>query len=151
MTDSYEVKITVGDATVEVSGAKEGVVEIVTALSAVLRGDAGSQPDKAPRRQPTNADARSFFESKAPKSQNEGVVVAAYYLAELAPESERSDTIDVEKVQNVLRQAKFKLPKNLKSVLVNTQAAGYLDRVGSGEYRLNPVGWNLVEHTLGSE
>lgn len=151
MTDSYEVKITVGDATVEVSGAKEGVVEIVTALSAVLGGDAGSKPDLAPGRQPANADARSFFESKAPKSQNEGVVVAAYYLAELAPQSERSATIDVEKAQNVLRQAKFKLPKNLKSVLVNTQAAGYLDRVGSGEYRLNPVGWNLVEHTLGSE
>ena len=129
-------------------------MEIVRALSVILQGGAKSTPSVHPpeeRRTSPATDARSFFESKGPRSQNEAVVVAAYYLAELAPEPERSATIDAQKVQNVLRQAKFKLPKSLKSVLANTQTAGYLDRVGVGEYRLNPVGWNLVVHSLGSE
>jgi len=162
MAESYDVKITLGDAQVEINGAQEGVVEIVKALSDLL--SAGSRAHSEPPPPPTGSieaprsdrtspviDARTFFEEKSPKSQNEAVVVATYYLRELAPREERSDTVDLKKIENVLRQAKFKLPKNLKSVLTNTQAAGYFDRVGLGEYKLNPVGWNLVEHTLGSE
>jgi hypothetical protein len=32
--------------------------------------------------------------------------------------------------------------------LVNAKNAGYLDRIASGQYRLNPVGHNLVTHKL---
>ena len=154
MAESYEVKITLGDTMVEVTGAQEGVVEIVRALSELLTSGGGNNPDQEPppiKDLAPALDARSLFDRKKPKSQNEAVVVASYYLKELAPMQDQSDTVDSTKVENVLRQAKFKLPKNLKSVLVNTQRAGYLDRVGLGEYRLNPVGWNLVEHTLGPE
>ena len=35
--------------------------------------------------------------------------------------------------------------------VVNTQKAGYLNRVSVGSYSLSPVGYNLVEHTLGSD
>jgi len=149
--DAYEVKITVGDATVEVSGAEAGVVRIVEALTGVLGGVKRGGATEPEQKRIAVTDPRTLFDSKAPRSQNEGVVVAAYYLQELAPEAERTEVIDGEKVAKVFRQARFKLPKNLPAVLVNTQAAGYLDRIGAGEYRLNPVGWNLVVHTLGSE
>ncbi|MEX0827302.1 MAG: hypothetical protein WD184_11185 [Acidimicrobiia bacterium] len=152
--EKYDVRITVGDATVEVAGAEDGVVRIVEALAGVLRAGGGTPraaSDDTPQRQANLADPRSLFAAKNPKTQNEGVVVAAFYLRELAPPETRTETIDRTKVENVFRQAKFKLPKDLAAVLINTQKAGYLDKTGTGEYRLNPVGWNLVEHSLGSE
>ena len=62
----------------------------------------------------------------------------------------RSETIDATKAVEVFRQAKYPLPKRAVQALVNTQNAGYLKRIGPGEYTLNPVGFNLVEHTLGA-
>jgi hypothetical protein len=158
MPNEYEVKVTVGDAQIDVRGAKDGVVEIVQALSAILaaRAPAPDSPQATPpptETRPTrgrrHVDARSFFQEKAPSSQSEAIAVAAYYLSELAPPDMESTTIDTEKALEVFRQAKFPLPKRTAQVLVNAQNAGYLARVGSGEYKLNPVGFNLVEHTLG--
>lgn len=154
MAEEYEVKVQVGDATIEVRGARDGVVAIVEALSTIL-----SQPrqqrrseEKPPAttRSRATVDARSFFQEKSPSSQAEAISVAAYYLAELAPPGMSSHTIDKLLAQDVLRQAKFPIPKRLDQALVNTASAGYLARVGPGEYKLTPVGWNLVEHTLGS-
>jgi hypothetical protein len=157
--NEYRVKVTVGDAEVEVHGAKDGVVEIVKALSELLAGrlvaraappQAQSVPDEGVvARARGRVDARSFFQEKAPSSQSEAVAVAAYYLAELAPPEMRSPTIGAKKAVDVFRQAKYPLPKRIAQVLVNAQNAGYLARVGPGEYTLNPVGFNLVEHTLG--
>jgi len=157
MADQYEVKVTVGDAEIEVRGAQEGVVEIVRALSDVLTGRAptrastGQSIADAPPARRSAVDARSFFAEKAPSSQSEAISVATYYLAELAPADMRSPTIDKRKAVDVFRQAKYPLPKRTDQVLVNAQNAGYLDRVGTGEYRLSPVGFNLVEHTLGRD
>ena len=157
MAEMYEVKVTIGDAVVEVKGAKEGVVAIVEALSSLL---AGSQtpvqahrvkvPEDAVRVPSRHVDARSFFQEKSPSTQVEAVSVAAYYLAELSPQEKRSSSITTALAQEVFRQAKYPLPKRLDQVLVNAHRAGYLDRVGSGEYSLSPVGWNLVEHSLGA-
>jgi hypothetical protein len=33
--------------------------------------------------------------------------------------------------------------------LVNAKDAGYLEALGDGNYRLNPVGYNLIAHVLG--
>ena len=63
----------------------------------------------------------------------------------------RSGTINKEAARDIFRQARFPLPKRIDQVLVNTQKAGYVNRVGTGEYTLSPVGYNLVEHTLGSD
>lgn len=155
--EQYDVKVTVGDAEIEVHGAKDGVVEIVRALSEVLTArspirsatvEASSAAGPAGGRG-GQVDARSFFQEKAPSSQSEAIAVAAYYLAELAPSEMRSEVIDAKKALDIFRQAKFPLPKRMTQSLVNTGNAGYLVRVGPGEYKLNPVGFNLVEHTLG--
>jgi hypothetical protein len=159
LADEYEVKVTLGDAQVEVRGAQEGVVEIVRALSDVL-----SQRNRAPVARPSSpapvsdepararqVDARSFFSAKAPSTQSEAIAVAAFYLSELAPDEMRSGTIDYKRAREVFRQARYPLPKRIDQVLVNTQKAGYLTRVKSGEYKLSPVGFNLVEHTLGTD
>jgi hypothetical protein len=158
VADEYEVKVTLGDAQVEVRGAQEGVVEIVRALADVLthRNTAPTAavkptgPAAEPSR-PRQVDARSFFNQKQPSTQSEAIAVAAFYLSELAPGEARSGTITKEQASDVFRQARFPLPKRIDQVLVNTLRAGYLNRVSAGEYKLSPVGYNLVEHTLGSD
>jgi hypothetical protein len=155
VADEYEVKVTLGDAQVEVHGAKDGVVEIVKALSQVLSQAQHSAPPPVPASEESpslrrgTVDARSFFSEKAPSSQAEAIAVAAYYLSELAPPEMRTPSIDGRHATEVFRQAKYPLPKRMSQVLVNAQNAGYLARVGPGEYKLNPVGFNLVEHALG--
>lgn len=160
MAEQYQVKVKVGDTEIEVSGAEAGVVSIVEALANVLAGRSGPQtsvaaeldrPSAARAPTPRSIDARSFFQEKAPSSQAEAVAVAAYYLSELAPSDMRSETVDAMKVTEVFRQAKYPLPKRTPQSLVNTQNAGYLKRSGPGEYKLTPVGFNLVEHTLGPD
>jgi hypothetical protein len=152
--EEYEVRVTVGDAVVEVKGGEKGVVAIVEALSKVLAGTAprpsaaGTGEGQLRPRRPV--DARTFFMSKDPSTQKEAVTVAAFYLSELAPADMRSPTIDARKAQEVFRHAKRRLPKAMRQLLIDASKAGYLDRVASGEYKLNPVGFNLVEHTLGS-
>lgn len=161
MADQYEVKVTVGDAEIEVHGAKDGVVEIVKALSDVLARRGGqTAPSTTPGVSPAvtasatparHVDARSFFQEKAPSSQSEAISVATYYVTELAPPEMRTPAINKEKATEVFRQARYPLPKRIAQVLVNAQNAGYLVRVGQGEYKLSPVGFNLVEHTLGRD
>lgn len=156
---AYRVKITVGDATVEVEGAESGVVKIVEAISDVLRGPRktgaplpGPQPPGPPisKSRGAQVDIRSFFEEKAPSSDVEAAAVAAYYYQYLAPEPERRDTIDAATLQNAFRLGKRPLPAHARFTLQNTRNAGYFDSTGeAGQYRLNTVGYNLVEHTLG--
>jgi hypothetical protein len=93
-------------------------------------------------------DIRSFTAEKQPRSANEMVAVVAYYVAELAPEHERSQTINGDTVKRYFKMAGFPLPASLKNALTNAAAAGYLENVSRGEYRLNPVGYNLVVHGL---
>ena len=156
--EQYDVKVTVGDAEIEVHGARDGVVEIVKALSEVLAGRAHrrqpeTSPDRtpveAPERRPSQVDARSFFQEKNPSSQAEAIAVGIYYLTELAPPEMRVPAVDAKSLTQVFRQARKPLPKRMPQSMVNTLNAGYLVRVGPGEYKLSPVGFNLVEHTLG--
>jgi hypothetical protein len=93
-------------------------------------------------------DIRSFTAEKQPRSITEMVAVLAYYLAELAPDTERSHTINTDAVKRYFKMAGFPLPTVLRSAVTNAAAAGYLENVGKGEYRLNPVGYNLVVHGL---
>jgi hypothetical protein len=96
-------------------------------------------------------DAKTLFAEKNPSTQSEAIAVAAYYLAELAPSDMRTEVIDAKRTTEVFRQARYRLPKVIGQSLVNATNAGYLSRLGPGEYRLTPVGFNLVEHTLGSD
>ena len=96
-------------------------------------------------------DIRSLKEEKKPQSLNQMAVLIAYYLSELAPEGEKSNTINSDVLRRYLKVAGFRLPRNISYTLINAAAAGYLDNVGRGEYRLNPVGYNLVVHGLPRE
>lgn len=95
------------------------------------------------------ADIRSFKELKAPRSGNEMAALVAFYLSELAPESERQDFITTADIKKYFKQASFPLPKEPRYTLVNAKNAGYFDATSeAGSYRLNPVGYNLVAHGL---
>jgi hypothetical protein len=96
---------------------------------------------------------RDLKEEKQPESLNQMAALVAYYLSELAPESEQRDEINSSDLEKYFKQAGFKLPRSIYQTLPNAAAAGYFDGTGGGKYRLNPVGYNLVVHGLprGSE
>lgn len=93
-------------------------------------------------------DIRSLTAEKQPRSAIEMVALVAYYLSEVAPESERSETINSRHVRKYFKMARFPLPRSPEYTLPNAAGAGYLERVSQGEYRLNPVGYNLIVHGL---
>lgn len=74
--------------------------------------------------------------------------IVAYYLENLAPTSEKRAEIVTKDIEKYFKQANYALPKAIRQLLINARAAGYFDSAGRGEYRLNPVGHNLVAHTL---
>jgi hypothetical protein len=97
----------------------------------------------------TPTDLRSLTELKQPKSANQMVAILAYYLANLAPMDLRRDHIVPDDIKKYFPQANFELPTSPPTMtLVNAKNAGYLDGLGTGQYRLNPVGHNLVTHKL---
>lgn len=93
-------------------------------------------------------DIRSLTAEKQPRSANEMTALIAYYVSELAPEGEKSSTINSDIVKRYFKMAAFPLPSSLRNIIPNASAAGYLESAGRGEYRLNPVGYNLVVHGL---
>lgn len=94
---------------------------------------------------------RDLKNEKRPTSANQMAALVAYYLSEVAGEGERKQTITAADVERYFKQAGFKLPKQLTMTLPNAAAAGYFDSVGTGVYKLNPVGYNLVAHALPRE
>jgi hypothetical protein len=91
---------------------------------------------------------KDFKTQKSPNSASEMSAIVAYYLANLAPQSERKDRITTKEIDTYFKIAGFPLPKIMDMTLVNAKASGYLDSIGNGEYRLNAVGHNLVAHSL---
>jgi hypothetical protein len=93
-------------------------------------------------------DIRTLKERKKPRNDIEMICVMGYYLEKFAPEGERKSTIQPKDVGKYFDQANFPFPKVPSQTLINTKKAGYLDSAGRGKYKLNPVGHNLVAHTL---
>jgi hypothetical protein len=93
-------------------------------------------------------DIRTLKESKAPKSANEMAALVAYYVSELAPEGERKQEITSADIERYFKMGNFTLPADAGFTLVNAKNAGYLESAGRGQYRLNPVGYNLVVHRM---
>jgi len=94
------------------------------------------------------ADVRTLRDEKQPRSANEMAAVAAYYLAELAPEGDRTQTVTAADMEKYFKQAGHQLPRVIAQLLPHASAAGYFDQSERGRYRLNPVGYNLVTHGL---
>ncbi len=93
-------------------------------------------------------DIRTLTESKKPDSARQMACNVAYYLQELAPESERRQTISTREIEKYFKQASFKLPKGMDQVLKDAKHSGYFESSSRGEYKLNAVGYNLVVHGL---
>jgi hypothetical protein len=115
----------------------------------------GGAPDPAPNQSTQSASTTpepthlaELVAQKKPKSAVEMATIVAYYLLELAPEGERRDTLKTKDIETYFKIGGFRLPKEPQYTLPNTKNAGYIDSVGSGEYKLNPVGHNLVVHSL---
>jgi hypothetical protein len=96
-------------------------------------------------------DIRTLKETKQPKSANEMAALVAFYLSEVASPVERKQEIDKTDIERYFKLANFKLTAKAGQTLVNAKVAGYLDAGGGvGQYKLNPVGYNLVVHRMGS-
>jgi hypothetical protein len=93
-------------------------------------------------------DIRALKQLKQPSSANEMAALIAFYLSEVVPEAERKTAVEQEDMTKYFKQAGFPLPKAPQVLLTNAKNAGYFDAVGSGKYRLNAVGYNLVAHNL---
>lgn len=108
---------------------------------------AGPAASSAPASQAIT-DIRTFKEQKQPASAAEMACVVAYYLDTLAPAGERKQEVSSNDLEKYFKQAGYRLPKRMAQVLVDARAAGYFDSAGHGKYKLNPVGHNLVVHSL---
>ncbi|MEX2165313.1 MAG: hypothetical protein WD823_13870 [Sulfuricaulis sp.] len=115
-----------------------------TQIVTPVPGDSQSRPAL-----PRYHDIHSFTQAKQPKSANEMAAIVAFYLSELAPTEERKNTINATDIQKYFKQARFRpFPRVHGQTLGNAATAGYLDSASRGEYKLNPVGYNLVAYTL---
>jgi hypothetical protein len=125
----------------------------VTALRSnpTVQGSPLPLASEAPQRTGQVHDIRSLKEAKAPKSANEMAALVAYYLSELAQEGDKKSTIGKADVEKYFKTAGFRLPADANFTLVNAKNAGYLDSAGGGQYKLNPVGYNLVAHRMGAD
>ncbi len=93
-------------------------------------------------------DIRSLKERKSPSNAMEMACVVAYYLENHAPGDERRSELARKDVETYFKQGGFPLPKAPGQVLIDAKDAGYLDSPSRGKYKLNPVGYNLVAHSL---
>ena len=123
----------------------------VTALRSNPTVQGSALASEAPPRTGQVHDIRSLKEAKAPRSANEMAALVAYYLSELAQEGEKKSTIGKADVEKYFKTGGFRLPADATFTLVNAKNAGYLDSAGGGQYKLNPVGYNLVAHRMGAD
>lgn len=106
------------------------------------------EPPHAPDEQTTQVHIKDLVKEKQPRSAIEMATLVGYYLSHKVPQRERKQKITTKDLETYFKIADFKLPTKPQFMLPNTKNAGYLDAVGNGEYKLNPVGYNLVVHSM---
>lgn len=105
--------------------------------------------DPSQKRQPlppSTTHLKDFKEQKKPRTDSEMAAVIAYWLRDIAPD--RRDTVTRNDIEQYFKIGDHPLPKRPEFTLPNAKGAGYFELLGDGKYRLNPVGHNLVVHTL---
>jgi len=115
--------------------------------TAAIAGAAARILETGGEQQTLPVHIKALKEQKKPRSANEMAALVAYFLANAAPKAERKDRITAKDVDTYFKIAEFPLRKT-QFTLPNAKAAGYLDAVGNGEYKLNAVGHNLVVHSM---
>jgi hypothetical protein len=93
-------------------------------------------------------DIRTLKDQKNPHFDHEKAALVAYYLRYHAPEAEQKDSVGAEDIRKYFHQAGFRMPASPGQTLTNAKNAGYFDQAERGQYRLNPVGYNLIAHRL---
>lgn len=153
--EQRKVRLELLDGTIEVVGSEE-FVRKAQALFMKLTTDfkeAHVQPAPIPplhtplagvTPQSPVTDIRTLREQKQPRTQIEMAALVAYYVTELAPEPDRKESIGASDVKRYFGNALFRTTTPPNVILGNAKTAGYLDSVSSGQYRLNPIGYNLV-------
>lgn len=117
-------------------------------LAGALNTQLNAKPDAAVR----FTDIRSLKDAKNPRTANQMVALVAYYLEHLAPEHERREFITADDIKPYFNQAGFQLPSAQPAMtLSHAKHAGYLNALARGQYRLNPVGHNLVAYKLSAD
>lgn len=106
------------------------------------------EPGSTVGAEPKQLHIKDLVKEKEPRSAQEMATLVAYYLAYKAPKKEQKQTITTKDMDTCFKIAEFKLPEKPQFTLINAKNAGYLDAVGEGEYKLNPVGYNLVVHSM---
>jgi len=107
----------------------------------------GAEPPAAPHEERI-ANIRSLREEKNPTTDMQMAAIVAYYVSRQAPEDERKECIAADDIKKYFEQGGHPIPPDANMTLNNAKNAGYLDRAERGQFRLNPVGHNLVVHGL---
>lgn len=96
-------------------------------------------------------DIRSFADEKNPRTVIEKIILVGFYLSEIAQNDEKTEQFDSKHIKTYFKQAGFKLPINISTELARAKDAGYIEIAQKGKpykYKLNPVGYNLIAHSL---
>lgn len=93
-------------------------------------------------------DIRSLKDNKQPGNALEMAALVAFYLQSVAPATDQKQEIQSTDLEKYFKQAGYHLPSRIAQVLIDAKGAGYFDAVSRGTYKLNPVGYNLVVHSL---
>jgi hypothetical protein len=88
-------------------------------------------------------DIKTLKNQKQPSSAKQMACLVAYYLAELAPERERKQTVSVADLEKYFKQAGFPLNQKMEQLLVDGKRSGYFDSQARGAYSLTRVGHKL--------
>jgi len=146
------------------AGRRHVIAYVAEALGigSVPLAAAGSPPEASPALEKPMAagepaaasspplDIRSLKDQKQPRSANEMAALVAYYVSELLPPGERRPVVTAADIEKYFKQANYRLPGRVAQTLPDAARAGYFDAVDRGQYKLNPVGYNLVAHGMPS-
>ena len=96
----------------------------------------------------SGTDIKSLKNQKEPSSAREMACLVAYYLSELAPSSDRKQTVNTGDIEKYFKQAGYKLPGAMEQILPDSKKSGFFDTESRGEYKLTRVGYNQVVHNM---
>lgn len=93
-------------------------------------------------------DIKTLRERKKPASAKQMACLVAYYLSDVAPQNEHRDFVTHEDMEKYFKQAGYPQTNKMEQVLVDAKRSGYFESSVRGQYKLNPVGHNLVAYKM---
>lgn len=140
-------KVRVVKSVLELLGITPNATETLMQPTRTLQPDEVIDTSTTPKSTSETIDIRMLKEQRKPKSAIQMAALVAYYLQEIAPIEDRKEVINAHDIVKYFKLAPYNLPtgKNgAADTLNNAKRAGYLETSGTGTYKLNLVGYNLV-------